>query len=41
MCSPGEASVEDHMEKERNRLYGGQEVKTLEKEHETIEENKG
>ena len=29
------------MEKERNRLYGGQEVKTFEKEHETIEENRG
>jgi len=41
MCSPGEASVEDYMEEERDRLYGGQEVKTLEEEHKTIEEDRG
>jgi len=41
MCSLGEASVEDHIEKEGARLYGGQEVKTLEEEHKTIEEDRG
>ena len=40
MHSPGEASVEDHIEEEGDRSYRGQEVKTLEKEHKTIEEDR-
>jgi len=40
MHSLEEALVEDYMEEEEDGLYGGQEVKTLEEEHKTIEENK-
>jgi len=35
------ALVEDHIEEEGNRSYGRQEVKTLEKKHKTIEEDRG
>jgi len=41
MYSPGEALVEDHIEKEENRLYKGQKIKTLEKKHKTIEKDRG
>jgi len=41
MHSPGKASVEDYMEEERDRSYGGQEVKTSKEEHKTIEEDRG
>ena len=41
ICSLEKALVEDHIEEEKNRSYRGQEVKTLEKEHKTIEKNRG
>jgi len=32
--------VEDHIEEEGARSFGGQEVKTLEEEHKTIKEDR-
>jgi len=33
--------VEDYIEKEKDRLYRGQGIKTLEEEYKIIEENRG
>jgi len=40
MYSLGEVLGKDHMEEEGDRLYRGQGIRTLEKEHRTIGEDR-
>ena len=41
ICSQEDTLEKDHIKEERNRLCGKWEVRTLEKEHRVIEENRG
>ena len=41
ICSLKKILEENYIEKEKNRLCGGQGIRTLEKEHRTIGEDKG
>jgi len=41
ICSQEDTLEKDYIKEERDRLYGKWEVRTLEKKHRVIEENRG